>query len=265
MAVEQLFAQWLALLGALWWPFVRTLALLSATPVIGDNLTPVAVRVLLALVLAVVLLPVVRVPDVHAFSLAAIVLTAEQAVIGFAIGLAFHLTMAAITVLGYTVSSQMGLAMAVMNDPMNGSSSDVVSSLLYMLAILVFFSIDGHLVVTGVLAKSFQAWPIGGGLDALALHSLALGVGWVFAAALLLAAPVIFSMFLAEVGMAIISRFVPQLQVFFLAMPIKSGIAMLVFAVYAVVLFDYAHEILLDTLTEANRRVFGLFKGVALP
>lgn len=214
MGVEQLFAQWLALLGALWWPFVRTLALLSATPVIGDNLAPITVRVLLALVLAVVMLPVVRVPEVAPFSLAAIVLTVEQIVIGVAIGLAFHLTMAAITVLGYMVSSQMGLAMAVMNDPMNGTSSDVVSTLLYMLAILVFFSIDGHLVVTGVLAKSFQAWPIGGGLDALALHSLALGVAWVFAAALLLAAPVIFSALVVQMGFGFLNRVAPSFNLF---------------------------------------------------
>lgn len=215
MAVEQLFAQWLALLGALWWPFVRTLALLSATPMIGENMVPIVVRVLLSLVIAVVLLPVAQPPEaVEAFSLAAVVLTVEQAVIGFAIGLAFHLTIAVIMVLGYTISSQMGLAMAVMNDPMNGTSSDVVSTLLYVLTILVFFSIDGHLVVAGVLGKSFQAWPVGSGIDALALRSLAFSAAWVFAAALLLATPVIFSALVVQIGFGFLNRVAPSFNLF---------------------------------------------------
>jgi len=58
--------------------------------------------------------------------------------------------------------------------------------------------------------------------------------------ALLFSAPVIFSMFLAEVALGLVSRFVPQLQVFFLAMPIKSGIAIFVFAIYTATLMNYA-------------------------
>jgi type III secretion protein T len=81
----------------------------------------------------------------------------------------------------------------------------------------------------------------------------------------LLAAPVIFSMFLAEAGMALISRFVPQLQVFFLAMPVKSGIALLVFAVYGVVLFDYTDDVISDTLRSVNRAVAAMMPGVRGP
>ena len=65
--------------------------------------------------------------------------------------------------------------------------------------------------------------------------------------------------------MAIVSRFVPQLQVFFLAMPVKSGIAMLVFAIYGVILFDYMHDVLSDTLKGANRSVMTLIKPARAP
>jgi type III secretion protein T len=64
--------------------------------------------------------------------------------------------------------------------------------------------------------------------------------------AILMSVPVMFSMFLAEIGLAMVSRFVPQLQVFFLAMPIKSGLAMLVFAIYATLLFSYASDAVKD-------------------
>jgi type III secretion protein T len=56
---------------------------------------------------------------------------------------------------------------------------------------------------------------------------------------LLLAAPVLLAMFLAELGLASVSRFAPQLQVFFLAMPIKSALGLFVLVVYAGTLFDY--------------------------
>jgi type III secretion protein T len=58
--------------------------------------------------------------------------------------------------------------------------------------------------------------------------------------ALLLAAPVLLAMFLTELGLALVSRFAPQLQVFFLAMPIKSALGILVLMVYAGTLFDYS-------------------------
>ena len=61
------------------------------------------------------------------------------------------------------------------------------------------------------------------------------------ATGLLLAAPVLVAMFLSEVGLALVSRFAPQLQVFFLAMPIKSGVAVFVLMVYISTIFDFAH------------------------
>lgn len=234
--MELVPAQMLAALGALWWPFCRTLALLSAAPVIGENMVPVSVRVLLSLAIAVILLPAAQpVAAIEPFSLAAVAATAEQALIGLAIGLAFHLTIAVIMVLGYLVSSQMGLAMAVMNDPMNGTSSDVVSTLLYILAILVFFAIDGHLVVAGVLGASFRAWPVGAGFDAVGglLPMLAHAVAWVFAAALLLALPIVFSALVVQVGFGFLNRVAPALNLFSLgfSLVVVFGIFMLAYLV----------------------------------
>jgi type III secretion protein T len=59
---------------------------------------------------------------------------------------------------------------------------------------------------------------------------------------LLLSAPAIIAMFLAELGLALVSRFAPQLQVFFLAMPIKSALALFVLVMYMGTLLDYSGE-----------------------
>lgn len=203
------------MLSALWWPFCRVLGMLNATPIIGENMVPITVRVLLSVVLAVVLIPVAQpVAPIDPWSMAAIVATFNQALLGFGLGLAFHLTMAVMQMLGFVVSSQMSLSLAVMNDPMTGASSDVIATVLYLLCVLVFFGIDGHLIVTQVLGASFQAWPVGGTLDIATLRDVAYNVAWVFSAALLLAIPVIFSTLVVQMGFGLLNRIAPALNLY---------------------------------------------------
>ena len=213
--MDGIFTLLLENLSALWWPFCRVLAMLSAAPIIGDTSVPLPVRVLLALALAVILLPVGAPPKAIApFSLRALVATVEQVAIGGIMGLALHFATSVLLVLGYLVSSQMGLSMALMNDPLSGVSSDVVSSLLAILGILVFFAIDGHLVLVQVIGQSFSLWPVGGGLRVAALQAVAFNVAWVFSAALLLALPMVFATMVVQLGFGFLARVAPQLNLF---------------------------------------------------
>jgi flagellar biosynthetic protein FliR len=222
----------LPFISALWWPFCRVMALLSTAPVIGDALVPVPVRALLSVVLAFLMLPLTKgavgLPD--PFSLAGVVVMVEQAVIGGVIGLALQLTMAVVNMLGFLVSSQVGFSMAQMNDPVNGQQSDVISGLLGLVAILVFFAVDGHLVLAGVLGQSFRAWPVGGGYGALLLETVALNVGWVFSAAILLALPIVFSTMVVQIGFGFLNRVAPSLNLFSLGFSLVTlfGLMMLV-------------------------------------
>nr|WP_307728544.1 flagellar biosynthetic protein FliR [Massilia solisilvae] len=220
----------LPLIGALWWPFCRIMALLSTAPVIGEGMVPIPVRALLSLVLAFLMLPLTRAgvqPD--PFSLHGVVAMMEQAIIGGTIGLALQFAMAVINLLGFVVSSQVGFSMAQMNDPVNGSPSDVVSTLLSLVAILVFFAIDGHLVLAGVLGQSFKAWPVGAPYPPLLLHTVALNLGWVFSAAMLLALPIVFSTMVVQVGFGFLNRVAPTLNLFSLgfSLVVLFGVLML--------------------------------------
>jgi flagellar biosynthetic protein FliR len=220
----------LPLITALWWPFARCMAMLATSPVLGEAYVPLAVRALLSVVLAFMMLPMTQgasMPD--PFSLAGVVAMAEQAVIGGAIGLALQLTMAVVGMLGFLASSQIGFSMAQMNDPINGQQSDVVSGMLGLVAILVFFSIDGHLVLVGVLGQSLKAWPVGGGYHPLLLQTVALNVGWVFAAAILLALPIVFSTLVVQIGLGFLNRVAPSLNLFSLGFSLVTlfGLMML--------------------------------------
>ena len=229
--MEPVLYNLLPLLNALWWPFVRIMAMLSAAPVLGDVMVPVPVRILISLVLAIIMLPITNKEQVviDPFTLRAVVATLEQAIIGGVIGLAFHFTMAVIGVLGFIVSSQMGFSLAVMNDPLNGSSSDVVSALLTMLTIIIFFAVDTHLVLAGVIGESFRAWPLGGGYRPLLLETVAWNVAWVFSAAMLLAIPIVFSTLVVQLGFGFLNRVAPSLNLFALGFSVITifGLMML--------------------------------------
>jgi len=213
--MEAILSQLLPLLNALWWPFVRILAMFSSAPVVGEALMPVTARILLSLVLAILMLPLTTgAAVIDPFSLHGVMATIEQAVIGGVLGLAFNFSMSAIGVLGFMVSSQMGLSMAVMNDPLNGQSSDVTSALLSVLAMIVFFSIDGHLVLAGVIGSSFKAWPLGHGYNNLLLQTVAYNVAWIFSAAMLLALPIVFSTLVVQLGFGFLNRVAPALNLF---------------------------------------------------
>ncbi len=251
----------LPLIGALWWPFCRILALLSTAPVIGEGMVPLPVRALLALVLAFLMLPLTKgaaMPD--PFSLHGVVAMIEQAVIGGVIGLALQFAMAVVSMLGFLVSSQVGFSMAQMNDPVNGQASDVISTLLSLVAILVFFSIDGHLVLAAVLGESFRAWPVGGGYGPLLLQTVALNLGWVFSAAALLALPIVFSTLVVQIGFGFLNRVAPSLNLFSLGFSLVTIFGLLMLA--QVVRFIPEHYIamtnqILEMLQQQMRAAHG--------
>lgn len=221
----------LPLINALWWPFARIMALLSTAPVLGEGSVPVPVRALLSVALSFVMLPVTKggaMPD--PFSLAGVVAMGEQAVIGAVIGLALQFAMAVVTMLGFLASSQIGFSMAQMNDPVNGQASDVVSGLMSLVAILVFFGIDGHLVLMGVVGQSFKAWPVGAGYAPMLLEAVALNLAWVFSAAVLLALPIVFSTMVVQIGFGFLNRVAPSLNLFSLGFSLVTifGLLMLV-------------------------------------
>jgi flagellar biosynthetic protein FliR len=221
---------WLQLL---WWPFARTMALLAFAPIFGDATVPMRVRVILALTLAVVALPSVatQVTPVNALSLTAVALTLEQIAIGAVLGLGLQFAATALNIFGFLSASQTSLAMAMLNDPVHGSSSDALSLLALLLGMLLFFLLDVHLLVAGILAASFDAWPVGQSLARLQLQTVAYNVGWVFAAAFLLATPIIFSAMLVQLGFGFMARISPSLNIFALGFSVVTlfGLAMLAF------------------------------------
>ncbi len=215
-----------------WWPFVRLLALLSLAPIFGHRALNVRTRVLLALAVTIAIsaaLPAM--PVIDPLSLAGVLTTLEQIAIGALLGLALQLVFMIFSVVGEVVSTQMGMAMARYNDPVNGvSSSSIVAQLYFILLVLLFFTIDGHLLSVSVLYQSFVFWPVGGGLPWLGLNTFVYTLGWVLAAATLITLPVVFCMTLVQFCFGLLNRISPAMNLFSLGFPmaILTGLASIV-------------------------------------
>ena len=214
------FAEISAWLGQLWWPFFRMGAAMLAMPFFGDALIPVWVRALLALSLAVLTAPLMpAMPAVDLLSFSAIFLALEQAVWGIIFGLIIHLLFSVLTMLGQIVSLQMGLGMAVMNDPVNGMSVAILGRMFLIFSTLLFLALEGHLLVIDILVQSFSIWPVGSGLAEPSLQGVINMFGWMFASALALALPAIVSMLLANISFGVMNRAAPSLNVYALGFP----------------------------------------------
>lgn len=208
--------------GSLLWPFLRIGAMFAAAPIFSARMVPVRVRVLLALVTAWILLPVLPAsPAVDPISAEGFLIALHQILIGLSMGFALQLVFAALAVAGESVALSMGLGFASMVDPENGVQVPVVSSYYVLLATLLFMAFNGHLVLIGVLADSFQAMPVGGGAPQReGLWQLVHWAGRMFAGALMIALPALASMLLVNLAFGVITRAAPQLNIFAVGFPI---------------------------------------------
>ncbi len=222
-------SQWLLALQLFWWPFVRIMAALSIAPLYAQRSLPVRARLLLAIVLTVALLPTLPpAPEINVLSPAGALATAEQILFGLLLGLMLQLAFAVFSISGEVISTQMGMGMARYNDPVNGvSSTSILYQIFFVLLVLVFVAVDGHLLVVSILHKSFTLWPVGSGLHYFGFQAFVHAMAWVFAAALMIALPAVFCLFLTQFCFGLLNRISPAMNLFSLGFPIAILVGLL--------------------------------------
>ncbi|SCC91132.1 flagellar export pore protein [Thiomonas sp. X19] len=217
-------------IGAFFWPFLRVLAMLSVAPVFGATQIPIQVRVGLAVLIAVALAPALpAMPPVQLGSGLAWMLVVQQLLVGAVIGLAMTLILSAVQLAGSIIGLQMGLGFSTLFDPVQGVQVTTLASFLNLLAMLLFVSLNGHLLLLAVLARSFVLIPVGPalGLGAATWHALALEGSALFSLGLALAAPVLGVLIIANLGLATLSKLAPQLNLFAIGFPLFFALGFL--------------------------------------
>ena len=219
--VEVTFAQLQGWLVAFLWPFASITAFMAASPLWGHSSVPNQAKVGLAALIAIVIAPILpAMPDIAVMSWAGVGIMIEQILIGLAMGLVMHIMFAVVQAAGDFIGLQMCLAFASFFDTSSGTNIMVLSRILYMITLLMFLAMNGHLMVLETLIMSFQTLPIGiGTFNPGAFELLARYAGTIFASGMLLALPLVGSLLTINLALGILNRSAPQLTVFNIGFP----------------------------------------------
>lgn len=249
-----------AWIGSYLWPLFRIGALLGAVPVIGTRMVPARVRLVLALALTLVLVPVIpAAPAIDPLSIAGLGVTFQQVLIGAAMGFVLSLVFAAFVSAGQLIALQMGIGFASMVDPQHGVEVPVVSQLYIVLVTLVFLSLDGHLALIEVLAESFHTLPVSpAGLTVASMWDLAAAVGRMFSGALTIALPAMVALLLINIAFGVMTRAAPQLNLFTVGFPITLLFGFLVLLLTLPMVAPQLRELLGAEFEQMRRLVAGV-------
>ncbi|GMP12246.1 type III secretion system export apparatus subunit SctT [Bradyrhizobium sp. TM239] len=225
----------------------RLYAFLSASQLLNSAAVPMMPRTATILSLALIAVPI-NLDYAMSFDRSAAALAlyfAKEYAVGFLAGYVVGWMFWAIQAAGGLIDSQRGAAVASAIDPLQGEETSLLGTLLSQAFLTYVLSTGAFLLVLGVVYKSYAIWPATRAIPIVSDLFPGMMLGLLDIAmrmAFVTAAPVLAVMFLAEFALAIVSRFSPQVQVFVLAMPIKSVLAILVLVFYAPILMPFVER-----------------------
>ncbi len=193
-----------------------------ALPGISDRTVPNRIRLVFALALTLIFFPLIQsaLPKLPTGLNTMLAVLVKEAILGLAIGLSVRLIVSGVQVAGSLIAVQTGLAFAQNVDPTQGIQSTLFASFLSVLTVTLIFAVDLHHLLLAAIYDSYQLFPAGqffptGDFAKVALLTLANA----FRIAVQLAAPFLVFGLVFYLGVGVLSRLIPQVQIFFIAMP----------------------------------------------
>lgn len=214
--------------------FARIGAMLMLIPALGEATIPARMRLGFALAMAAVLYPLVseQIPALPGELVGVVAIVVHEIVIGLILGSIARLAVSGTQTAGTVIAQSAGLAVAQAADPVNGGTQGVlIGAFLSMLGIALIFATDLHHVALSAVHDSYMIFtprePLMFGDTAQTVIDTVAGA---FVVGVQMSAPFIVFGLVFNLGMGILSRLMPQLQVYFLAMPATVGIGLVLMA-----------------------------------
>lgn len=228
-------------------PLARILGLIATAPILNNRAIPARIRMGFGAAMTLALIPALPPSGLIVGSWPGLLALLQQMLIGIALGFSMRVVFTAIDLAGELIGLQMGLGFAMFYDPDNAAQSPVISEFLGLLAMLIFLSINGHLMLLAVIGNSFEWWPVGADLfPANGWMAIARWGSTIFSAGVMLALPVIAALLVVNIALAVLTRAAPTLNLFAIGFPVTliAGFVMLLlsmpfFAPALQQLFDY--------------------------
>ena len=207
---------------------VRIVAWLVIVPPFSTKAIPVMARVVLSLGLAFAAAPALHATTVPTDPYGLLAEVATQTAVGAAMGFVTFLLFEAISAAGSLIDVFGGFSLAQGFDPLGLNSTSIFGTLHQMLATMLLFVTNGHMLVIGGLLSTFRFLPVGSGPD---LHGgtgvLLTAFKMFFVTAVQIALPMIAVLFLADLGLALLTKVAPQLNAINVMFPAKIGLTLL--------------------------------------
>ncbi len=211
--------------------FARLSAALMLMPGIGEAYVSIQIRLAVAIVLTIVISPLViwTLPVLPATPLELMILILGEIVVGIMIGMAARLTMSALHVAGTVIAFQSSLWFALFVDPTQGTQGALIATFLTILGLVLVFASGLHMMMIRALADSYVLFTPGqlpplGDFAALALRYVSSS----FRVGIQIAAPFIVFGLVFYIGLGILARLLPQIQIFFIAIPLQIFLALII-------------------------------------
>jgi flagellar biosynthetic protein FliR len=214
--------------------FARIGTMVMLLPGLGEMSMPVRVRLTVALVLSAMFLPLHRAAyTIDLKELGPVLLMlGHEIIIGAILGLTARLSISALQVAGAVVAQQMGLGFVTAVDPSQGQQNVIVANFLSMLGVTLIFATDLHYLVIAALNDSYRLFAPGAAIlvgDVASLMTQT--VAGAFKVGIQLSAPFLVFGLLFNLGLGLLSRLMPQMQVFFVGLPLSILLGFLILLV----------------------------------
>lgn len=210
--------------------FVRIGSAVTIMPGVGDSLTPQNVRLYIALGLSLVLAPLVapHLPNPVPTTMILFTLIAMEFIIGLFIGTIARIFMAALDTAGMVISLASGLGNAQLFNPGFQSQGSLIGAFMSITGVTLLFVTDMHHLLFYGLVGSYELFPVGAIPDTGSMAELmAKAVAASFLIGVQIAAPFLVVSLLLYIGMGVLTRLMPQIQVFLLALPLQIILALI--------------------------------------
>lgn len=209
------------------WPLTRILGCIAVIPLFSHPAIPQRIKLAIGIVITLAILPSIQVPTIEVLSWPGLLSLLAQFLIGISMGFVMRVLFTAVEMAGFMMGMSMGLGFASFYDPQAEGQTNAVAQFVTLLSLLIFVSLDGHLIVVAVMLQSFETMPISLQHWQLNSQGIASMGAHIFSQGLLLGLPVIASLLITNMALGILTKAAPQFNIFGIGFPITIGVGLL--------------------------------------